>query len=255
MNADLLDRLLAAGTPTALVAEVAMEIARAEVASEAKAEPSAGALRTRRYRERLERERHAASQHVTGDAPVTVVTDNVTAAPSPDKTPQTPKINPIPQGGEAPAREPTHEGPIPGWLLPDLLTAQAIAYLAALTARRDAALNALWNGTPPPPDVTDETWSGWLAHRKAMPKAGKFTPYAYRLFCARLAKISADTGMPPGELIDLAIVSNWQTVHPPKESSNGHRTRPSHHDRPSGWVPRPGMDGVEPASLDDVYGP
>lgn len=63
MTAELLARLIEAGTPAALVAEVAMLAARADAQIEAASQPTKGALRMRRMRER-----HAASQGVTCDA-------------------------------------------------------------------------------------------------------------------------------------------------------------------------------------------
>ncbi|UAK23653.1 hypothetical protein [Sphingomonas nostoxanthinifaciens] len=94
MSADLIARLIEAGTPAALVAEVAMLAARAEAEIAAAQAPKPGALRTRRWRER-----HAPSQHVTcdaGDASVTVgVTDTPSPAPSPSFPPN-PQTNPAP---------------------------------------------------------------------------------------------------------------------------------------------------------------
>ncbi len=228
MTTDLLKRLILAGTPAELVAEVAQALTHAVAASTAiDRRRERDAARQQDRRDRLKAE--AASRDVTGhnvtsrdDADNSVTSRD--AAPSPDKAPQTPKINPTPHGGEAGARETAHEGPIPGWILPDLLTAQLLAYLASLTARGDAARNALWNGTPPPPGVTDECWNGFLAHRRAMPKAGKFTPYAYKLLCNRLAELAED-GHPPGALLDEAIARNWITVFPPKDARNDNAPR------------------------------
>lgn len=243
--ATALKHMLAAGMPAdAIVAAVAEMEAGLAALAVVEPQPSKGALRQRRYEER---KRQKASEGVRSDAGLTEMTENVIESPAPNKAPQTPKINPTPHGGVAGACEPTHEGPVPGWLIPDLVTAQALAYLAALNAGREAALNTLWNGTPPPKTVTDETWSGWLAHRKAMPKAGKFTPYAYRLFCERLEKLSADTGMPPGDLIDLAIVSNWQTVHPPKDARNDNAPRHPGRRQPGRF--RDPLLNVDPADI------
>lgn len=99
MSADLLARLIAAGTPADLVGEVAMALATAQAQAEAAGQPSKGTLRMRRYRER-----HQASHSVTcdaGDAQVTLGDAN----PSPDKSPPDPqKLTPTPH---------THEGPAP----------------------------------------------------------------------------------------------------------------------------------------------
>jgi len=90
VSADLLARLIAAGTPADLVAEVARELARAEVANEAIE------ARRARDRERQERRRHVMSRD-TSD----VTTDK-------KKSPQTPirKIHKTPSPkGEAPLSE------------------------------------------------------------------------------------------------------------------------------------------------------
>jgi len=106
MSADLIERLIESGTPAALVAEVAMALAAAQAKADAQVEaalaPSAGALRTRRWRER-----HAASQGVTCDASDEGVTPDVTPDPSPNKSPPNPqKLTPTPRtGGKARTHE------------------------------------------------------------------------------------------------------------------------------------------------------
>lgn len=97
MNAALLTRLIEAGTPAALVAEVALELGRAEA--------ERGALDRRRHadadRKRAQREREAAARDASRDIAGQDVTDRdgADAPPSLDKkTPQTPiRINPSPQ--------------------------------------------------------------------------------------------------------------------------------------------------------------
>jgi len=54
MSADLLARLIAAGTPAELVGEVAMALATAQARADAAGQPTKGALRMRRYGERHE---------------------------------------------------------------------------------------------------------------------------------------------------------------------------------------------------------
>ena len=86
MNADLLRRLVDAGTPSDLVAEIAMELARLEVA--ASPPRSKGAIRQARYREGQR------AKGVTGDGDVTPVTLNdaiLPLSPPSPKDPQTPK--------------------------------------------------------------------------------------------------------------------------------------------------------------------
>ena len=90
MSADLLARLIEAGTPAALVAEVAMLAARADAAGEQ--------IEGRRAkdRERQTRRRHAMSRDITLDS---VTTRDVTADPSPTPSPSSspdPSNNPTP---------------------------------------------------------------------------------------------------------------------------------------------------------------
>lgn len=138
--------------------------------------------------------------------------------PAPNKRPLNPKINPTPCAFTG-ACEPAHEAAIPGHRLPQLLLVTVGAHVGAMVAYRVKALAALWNGTPPPANVNDEVWSGFITHRRAMPKAGKFTPRAYKLLCDKLEGL-AKQGYDPNELLDTAIERNWITVFPPKEGPN-----------------------------------
>ncbi len=187
-------------------------------------------------------------EEVTGNNAGNALPDvtGVSELPSPDKAPQTPKINPTPHGCGAPAREHAHEGPIPGELLPLAWLLTLATWHAELTAARAMALNALWHGTPPPHGVTDECWSGFLAHRKAMPKAGRFTTRAYQLLCEKLAALAAD-GWPPGELLDTAIDRNWITVFPPKDARNDNPPRHSGRSKPGRY--RDPLFSVDPADI------
>ena len=83
MSAALLARLIESGTPAELVAEVAMELARAEAAQEV--------LESRR---KNERERKARSRDVTGQDVTERERQEVTDTPSPEVSPQTPFPNP-----------------------------------------------------------------------------------------------------------------------------------------------------------------
>lgn len=189
-----------------------------EIAETLEAAParSAGAERQARYRARK-------NQSLDNDGDVTRdVKRDVTgcdAEPSPSSPPlsspptpqQTPPLHPHPEGSDAPTR-----------------------------TRR-----ASWpKSCPPPPGVSEDQWAGFVAHRKA--KRQPLTDRAYQLLVAKLADL-ADDGHPPGEMIDRAVERGWTTVFPPDEKRNGS----AHHDRPSAWAPRHGLDGVEPASLDD----
>ncbi|PZU75569.1 MAG: hypothetical protein DI530_15050 [Sphingomonas sp.] len=91
MSADLLTRLIAAGTPAELVAEVAMLSARADAAAQA--------IEGRRAKDRArqDRRRHAMSRDITLD---NVTTRDVTDEPPPSPSPFLP---PDPQPTPAPA--------------------------------------------------------------------------------------------------------------------------------------------------------
>ena len=95
MTADLLARLIEAGTPAALVAEVAMLAARADAAGEA--------IEKRRAvdRDRQNRRRHATSRDITLDS---VTTRDVTDEPSP--SPPSPSSSPNPSNNPTPAPPP-----------------------------------------------------------------------------------------------------------------------------------------------------
>ncbi|WCT73944.1 hypothetical protein PQ455_01545 [Sphingomonas naphthae] len=147
-SAALLARLIEAGTPLALVGEVAAALARAEAearsAIEAAALPSKGALRTRRWRER-----HQSSQSVTCDARDADVTESVTAPPTPNKSPPDPqKLTPTPCVCVPHEREADPISvPITSRIMANRL---ALATLAAMAAgqREAAALDgavAAWN--------------------------------------------------------------------------------------------------------------
>jgi hypothetical protein len=88
MNTALLQKLIDAGTPTALVAEVAGELAKADAASDL--------IETRRARDRERKARKS-----TDSAEST----EIHAAPSLDKKPQTQKIKPTPRDNILPACE------------------------------------------------------------------------------------------------------------------------------------------------------
>lgn len=245
MNADLLQRLIDAGTPSALVAEVALEIARAEAVAAAPSQPSAGALRTRRWREA----RHQASPSVTCASPVTMVTgcddgDGGDAAdPAPNKRPLNPKINPTPHTGGAPAHEGTHEAAIPGHRLPVLPVLVAWAYWASLVDSQRPAKEArrattLPDGFTPklvgdaaqivaawPPGMFERELAQWRDHHASRGTTAKDWQASLRTWIRNAEKFRTER--------------------------NERTSRPARTDRPSGWAPRPGVAGLEPASLDD----
>ncbi len=103
----------------------------------------------------------------------------------------------------------------------------------------------------PKPDWADgQVWSDFLANRKT--KRLPNTATAHRKLLADIERI-ADAAWPPGRLLSVATGKGWGAIYPSiktldDENRNGQRNQ---HDRSGGWAPRPGMEGVEPASLDD----
>ena len=201
MSVDLITRLIEAGTPAALVAEVATELARAKAEAQAMVDaanqPSNGALRTRRWRER-----HAASQSVTCDAGDARVTENVTApslSPPPSLSPQTPQTLP-----------PPHSHPEQSDAYARKAAEIALAIVVAGCASAIVAQRAKQGGwpvdMPPPPNVTDAQWTGFIAHRKA--KRQQLTQRAYDLLCGKLRTHSCDE-WPPGRIIDTIVDRGW----------------------------------------------
>lgn len=240
MSADLIARLIEAGTPAALVAEVAMALGRAagdQVALTERRERDAARQRDKREKEKASRDitvHHGTSEDITDEAP------------APDKrNPQTPKkINPTPCEGGARARE---AEPVFSWAA--RLAAAQVA-IATLVESLEQLIRKRWRGMPPPPGVTATQWKGFLDHRKSQRKS--LTDHAYLLLCNRLEK-HADPEWPPGRIIDTIIERGWLSFEKPwltriTEQEHGKRTR---HDRPSGWAAAPGFAGFEPASLDD----
>jgi hypothetical protein len=124
------------------------------------------------------------------------------ALPLDKKPPDPKKLNPIPgEYDSTPAREPVE-------ILASVIDALATAHLKR------------WRNLPPPPSVSDEQWQGFIDHRRAHPKGGKFTDRAYTLLCNKLVGL-AEHGFPPGDMIDLAIERGWITVFEPTEVRNG----------------------------------
>lgn len=149
---DLLARLIAAGTPAHLVAEVAMELGRAQGERDALERRRA----TDRERQRQSREAKKIAEsnecHVTS-RDVTVVTDEPLPSPSPSFPPD-PQTNPTP----AHPRERTPRARKGGFDLPSHIPADA--------------------------------WDGWLEMRKRIGKPA--TDRAKTLAIAELDRLSAD---------------------------------------------------------------
>lgn len=228
--------LLAAGvTGDALVAAIAeMEAAG----------PRDAAMERRRTWDR-ERKRRA---RASGGSPPDRV-DNADIAdttPAPDKetlppAPPIKEITPTPVRALAGAREGggPHEGGERGG---DADRPDAPKSAAPAAKRR-------WpKEMPPPPDVSDDQWAGFVAHR--LRKREPLTERAYELIRRKLAGLAA-AGWPPGELIDTAVERGWITVFEPRDQ--GHGNRP-HHDRTRRGRFRDPLLNVDPERLDPELG-
>jgi hypothetical protein len=202
MSADLVARLIEAGTPAALVAEVAMALGRAERLIEAELDRELAVERRAQHVRDLaaERQRKHRSEKSSRVSRVMRVTERDTrdADPSLDKrNPQTPKkINPTPHEGDAGARETDR---VPAHLR--LAAAQIViaVVIGGLSRRR-------WRDMPPPPGVADDQWAGFIAHRKA--KRETLTLRAYTLLLGKLER-HADDDWPPGRIVDTIVDRGW----------------------------------------------
>jgi hypothetical protein len=236
MSADLLARLITAGTPASLVAEVAMAIAQAE----AQAKVDTAALERRRQADadrqqaRRDRKRVAAG---AGDRDVTVhhVTsrdgaDEPAPSPSPLSSPQTPQQtphpHPHPEGYHVHARG----------LLARIVLAVIIDGCRAAGEGAAPAGKRRWpRDMPPPAGVTADQWAGFIDHRKA--KRNSLTPRAYQLLLAKLDEHASDE-WPPGRIVDLIVERGWLTFEPSwiLNSTGPRNAQRPHHERPSGAV-------------------
>lgn len=168
--------LMAAGvTGEALIAAIAdME---AEQPKDAAAEKRRAWDRQRKAEQR-ERDRLS-----TGIPPESA--DNVDTNPAPDKSPQTPKINPTP-------REHTHNA----------------------GARGAAAWKC-------PEGVDRQHWTDFLANRRT--KRLGFTPTAYRGQLKALDQLSDDDEWPPGRIVQFAAERGWGAFFDPRGRDDGRR--------------------------------
>jgi hypothetical protein len=211
MSADLLTRVIAAGLPAELVAEIARLEQRAALAEQM----LEGRRRGERKRKQEQREREAAERHVSSrDIMGQHVTErDVTAEPAPASpplpSPQSPQ--PTPPLHPHPDNTPVHER-----------EAAPAGGPAKPTAKRR------WpKDMPPPEGVSDEQWAGFVAHRAA--KRQPLTPRAYELLVNKLAAHACDE-RPPGALIDLIVERGWLTFEPDWLTKLEHRhgQRPDH---------------------------
>lgn len=184
---DLIARLIASGTPAGLVAEVAMELGRAQGERDALERRRA----SDRERQQAKRAADKVDCHVTS-RDVTVVT-NGDAIP-PKNPPQTPhKITPVynnpptPQGGEVvdlagkPIREPRKP------------------------RNREAEFVL-------PPQIPAEPWDGWVAMRTRIRKP--LTEQAKRLAAEKLLGLVAK-GHSAAEILNNSTMNGWQGLFEP----------------------------------------
>lgn len=169
---DLLARLIAAGTPAHLVAEVAMELGRAQGERDALERRRA----TDRERQRESREAKKVAEgnecHVTS-RDVTVVTDEPLPSPSPSFPPD-PQTNPTPA-------HPVNNTP---------------------RARKADPFAC-------PEGVDPVDWDGLKANRKA--KRAPLSEGAHRQIINKLDRWALD-GWPPGPIVACAAERGWTTV-------------------------------------------
>lgn len=103
---------------------------------------------------------------------------------------------------------------------------------------------------PPPVGVSDDQWAGFVSHRLGLRKP--LTDRAYDLLIAKL-KAEASDVWPPGRIVDEMVERGWLSFKMEwlTKADNRNVKRPHQYERPSGWAPRPGNEGAEPAYLDD----
>jgi hypothetical protein len=118
-------------------------------------------------------------------------------------------------------------------------------------ARKPAPAKRRWpSAMPPPAGVSDEQWAGYVSHRNGLRKP--LTDRAYELLVGKLTADANDI-WPPGRIVDEMVERGWTSFKMEwlTKADNRNGKRPHQHDRPSGWAPRPGNEGSEPAYLDD----
>ncbi|KQM65801.1 hypothetical protein ASE75_06105 [Sphingomonas sp. Leaf17] len=240
--AALIRDMAAVGAPAEAIALAVEAIERAQAQVDTTRAAAAERQRRKRARDRdTSRDSHA------------TVTGHVTLEPSPSPppllSPQTPQTTPPPLPHPDTIRAHTR-GPQIGWIVLAVIVEACRAQIAAQRPK-PVAVKARWQrNMPPPPGVTDDQWAGFVAHRLA--KRSPLTPRAYDLLTGKLARYATDL-WPPGAIIDTIVERGWTSFEHTwlsKITDTDHAPRPRH-DRSSGWTPRPGMEGVEPAYLDD----
>jgi hypothetical protein len=83
---------------------------------------------------------------------------------------------------------------------------------------------------PPPPEVSDDQWAGYIAHRVKARKP--LTARAYTLLVAALAEHATDE-WPPGAIVDEMVQRVWLSFKPewlPRKSDTRNGQRHHHRD-------------------------
>lgn len=71
-----------------------------------------------------------------------------------------------------------------------------------------------------PPGVSPQIWADFLGNRKR--KRLGSTPTAWKAFCDDLARVSAQTGIPPPKLIEYAAAKGWGGIYDPNQRDQRH---------------------------------
>lgn len=92
---------------------------------------------------------------------------------------------------------------------------------------REPSVSSEPNGSSPrawalPAGVSLQVWSDFLSNRRRKRLAN--TPTAWKAFLDDLARISAETGIPPPQLIEQCTAKGWGAIYDPRDQR---------HDRPS----------------------
>lgn len=172
MSAALLTKLIEAGTPAALVAEVAAELARAQAAVEI--------LETRKAKDRQRKRTALNSGEIHGTPRKSEEVAEIHGTVLPNKeAPQTPKeINPSPcvRGTRARAKHPLPSNWVPAPLKPDGQAGMIVARKPAGWIERQLSKfkdHALQNNRQC--SDWDAAWRNWIKQADEMDERGKIT--------------------------------------------------------------------------------
>jgi hypothetical protein len=76
-----------------------------------------------------------------------------------------------------------------------------------------------------PVGVNPQVWTDLLANRKR--KRLSNTPTAWKAFCDDLARVSAQTGIPPPKLIELCTAKGWGAIYDPRNQRDERSDNPT----------------------------